>query len=146
MKRRGFLNKLSVWFIAITGSLAGFSFLRQFYPPSFVRKKRVKLGDLHEFPLDTFTYIDQYELFVYRDHEGVQAVSAVCTHLGCILKKAMDGFECPCHGSRYNDKGEVLSGPAPSNLTWYNLYSAQDGKLMVDMGSRVDAGFKYRIS
>jgi len=132
MKRRGFLNKLSVWFIAITGSLAGFSFLRQFYPPSFVRKKRVKLGDLHEFPLDTFTYIDQYELFVYRDHEGVQAVSAVCTHLGCILKKAMDGFE--------------LSGPAPSNLTWYNLYSAQDGKLMVDMGSRVDAGFKYRIS
>jgi cytochrome b6-f complex iron-sulfur subunit len=106
----------------------------------------VKIGDLHEFPLDTYTYIEKYELFVYRDHEGVRAVSAVCTHLGCILNKGMDGFECPCHGSKYNDRGEVLSGPAPSNLTWYNLYSAQDGKLMVDMGSRVDAAFKYRIS
>ncbi|MGC9342639.1 MAG: hypothetical protein ACP5E3_08070, partial [Bacteroidales bacterium] len=70
MKRRGFLRKASLWFLAITGSLAGISFLRQFYPPSFVRKQRVKIGDLHEFPLDTFTYIDKYELFVYRDHEG----------------------------------------------------------------------------
>lgn len=146
MKRRSFLRKFSLRLLAITGALAGLSFLRQFYPPSFVRKQKVKVGDLLEFPLDSYTYIEKYNLFIYRDHEGVRAVSAVCTHLGCILKKDIDGFECPCHGSKYNENGEVLSGPAPTNLTWYHMRSAQDGKLVVDLDSRVDPGFKFKIS
>ena len=50
---------------------------------------------------------------VFRDSEGTWAVSTVCTHLGCIVKVNPDGFECPCHGSRFAADGSVAKGPAP---------------------------------
>ncbi|MFI5774326.1 FAD-dependent oxidoreductase [Streptomyces sp. NPDC051658] len=52
---------------------------------------------------------------VYRDEDGaVHAVSARCTHLGCLVafNEAETAWECPCHGSRFGVDGEVLNGPA----------------------------------
>jgi glycine/D-amino acid oxidase-like deaminating enzyme/nitrite reductase/ring-hydroxylating ferredoxin subunit len=52
---------------------------------------------------------------VYRDPEGtVRAVSARCTHLGCLVafNSAETTWECPCHGSRFDVDGTVLQGPA----------------------------------
>lgn len=52
---------------------------------------------------------------VYRDEGGaVHAVSARCTHLGCLVSfnEAETAWECPCHGSRFGVDGEVLHGPA----------------------------------
>ncbi|MFJ2763450.1 FAD-dependent oxidoreductase [Streptomyces prasinus] len=52
---------------------------------------------------------------VYRDEKGaVHAVSARCTHLGCLVafNEAETAWECPCHGSRFGVDGEVLHGPA----------------------------------
>jgi ubiquinol-cytochrome c reductase iron-sulfur subunit len=43
----------------------------------------------------------------------------VCTHLGCIPKEQKEpgtGWLCPCHGSRFDVSGRIISGPAPSNL------------------------------
>jgi glycine/D-amino acid oxidase-like deaminating enzyme/nitrite reductase/ring-hydroxylating ferredoxin subunit len=51
----------------------------------------------------------------YRDEEGaLHAVSARCTHLGCLVafNNAERSWDCPCHGSRYGIDGEVLQGPA----------------------------------
>lgn len=44
------------------------------------------------------------------------ALSMVCTHLGCRVRKARDGFDCPCHGSRYDLHGKVINGPAVKSL------------------------------
>ena len=43
---------------------------------------------------------------------GLLALSAVCTHLGCIVQPSGDGFRCPCHGSTFGASGELRGGPA----------------------------------
>lgn len=49
------------------------------------------------------------------------ALSAVCTHLGCVVawNEKADEFICPCHGGRYSPEGKVLAGPPPSPLPSY---------------------------
>lgn len=56
---------------------------------------------------------------VYRDAGGTaRAVSATCTHLGCLVafNDAEHVWECPCHGSRFAVDGAVLHGPATRDL------------------------------
>jgi cytochrome b6-f complex iron-sulfur subunit len=146
MKRRSFVRRAALSLVSLAGALLAFSYLRQFFPRLAGEKRRIALGDPRQFPVDTYTYLDAHNLFLYRDHEGVKAVSAVCTHLGCILEKSIDGFECPCHGSCYNDRGEVLSGPAPRDLAWYRVSRASDGRILVDPGIRVSAEDKFLTS
>ena len=57
---------------------------------------------------------------VYRDEAGeIHAVSARCTHLGCIVhfNDAETAWECPCHGSRFGVDGSVIQGPANRPLS-----------------------------
>ncbi len=63
-------------------------------------------------------------------HAGVTAVQHLigdrlvrrpeprCSHQGCVLRKdeALNTWDCPCHGSRFDDKGEVLQGPAVKSI------------------------------
>lgn len=78
---------------------------------------------------------------LFRDQEGVYAISTVCTHLGCIVKPAADGFECPCHGSRFAADGEVRKGPAPKPLPWLKV-SVSGGLVTIDEGTTVPHGTK----
>lgn len=78
---------------------------------------------------------------LFRDAEGVWAVSTVCTHLGCVVKPAAEGFECPCHGSRFAPDGEVRKGPAPGPLPWLKV-SVSGGLVTVDEGATVPTGTK----
>lgn len=60
-----------------------------------------------------------HKLAVYRDAGGaLHALSAVCTHLGCVVhfNSAERSWDCPCHGSRFATDGAVLHGPAPKAL------------------------------
>ena len=55
----------------------------------------------------------------YKDESGeVHAVSVKCPHLGCQLDWNPDEktWDCPCHGSRFDTYGELISGPAQENL------------------------------
>lgn len=49
---------------------------------------------------------------------GLMALFQRCVHLGCRVPWCgpSQGFECPCHGSKYNSVGEYFAGPAPRNL------------------------------
>lgn len=50
---------------------------------------------------------------------GLIALSAVCTHMGCIVQweKDKQDFLCPCHGGHYTVEGAVTAGPPPKPLT-----------------------------
>ncbi|HYD95762.1 MAG TPA: FAD-dependent oxidoreductase [Noviherbaspirillum sp.] len=64
------------------------------------------------------------KLAVYRDEQGgLHAVSAKCTHLGCVVhwNSAERSWDCPCHGSRFDTEGEVLHGPAATALAVVGL-------------------------
>lgn len=80
---------------------------------------------------------------LYRDAEGVRAVSLICTHLGCIVKNTGDGFECPCHGSQFTAHGDVKKGPAPRSLAWHKV-SGGGGTYIVDEGTTVPAGTRLK--
>jgi nitrite reductase/ring-hydroxylating ferredoxin subunit len=65
------------------------------------------------------TRIGREKIACSRDRLGrLHAVSAVCTHLGCLVhwNQAEQTWDCPCHGSRFDPDGRVLAGPAESAL------------------------------
>ncbi len=56
---------------------------------------------------------------VYRDDSGtLHTHSAICPHLGCVVawNSGEKTWDCPCHGSRFDAYGQVLNGPAKSDL------------------------------
>jgi nitrite reductase/ring-hydroxylating ferredoxin subunit len=59
------------------------------------------------------------KIAVYRELSGnVVECSAVCTHLGGVVRwnDVEKSWDCPCHGSRFDQEGKVLNGPAIANL------------------------------
>ena len=80
---------------------------------------------------------------MFRDAAGVYAISLVCTHLGCIVKSQADGFECPCHGSRFSPDGGVTKGPAPKALPWRKVAVAGGG-IIIDEDVTVPPGTKVK--
>ena len=60
-------------------------------------------------------FLDGKKLGVYRDSDGaLYPVDLRCPHLGCQLEWNPDerSWDCPCHGSRFDRFGELISGPA----------------------------------
>ena len=146
MKRRQFFKNTTILLASIAGILASASILRQIFPRSSYDNKRFKIGKPGRFAINDFTFIPARKLFIYRDNSGMKAVSAICTHLGCVLEKSTDGFECPCHGSCFDREGKVVSGAATKNLSWYHLYKDADGQVVVDLKKTEDFDFKLNTS
>jgi cytochrome b6-f complex iron-sulfur subunit len=95
---------------------------------------KLSTGNIKEFPVGSVSTIRPMHGFVSRvGPEGVLVMSWRCPHLGCTVPwvEAEGKFDCPCHGSIYNAKGEVLAGPAPRPL---DLYPAEivNNELIVD--------------
>ena len=73
--------------------------------------------------------IDGHNIAAYRDPDGgLHAVSAVCTHMGCIVgwNETDRSWDCPCHGSRFDLKGEVIHGPAVKPLKSHSADGVKD--------------------
>jgi len=69
------------------------------------------------------------KIAAYRDdHNVLHERSATCTHLGCVVAWNSDEktWDCPCHGSRFDALGHVISGPAVSDLKEVKKAHASD--------------------
>jgi cytochrome b6-f complex iron-sulfur subunit len=88
-----------------------------------------------------------HRVFVIRGQDGFRALSAVCTHLGCITRYQPDRniIACPCHGSRFSLEGDVLGGPAPRPLRWLQMTLSDRGEMIVDTAVEVPSGTVCRF-
>ncbi|HEV2950559.1 MAG TPA: Rieske 2Fe-2S domain-containing protein [Actinomycetota bacterium] len=65
--------------------------------------------------------------------EGIMPLYQRCVHLGCRVPFCDNSkwFECPCHGSKYNQAGEYQLGPAPRGMDRFHM-EISGGRVMVD--------------
>jgi cytochrome b6-f complex iron-sulfur subunit len=143
MPRRDFLGLAALWSAIATlafGLIGAMRLPRAAVVPSPSRKFRVTLPEGLA-PNQPFIPPGR-PIAVFRDAEGVYAVSTVCTHLGCIVKAEGGGFGCPCHGSRFALDGSVAKGPAPKALPWLSVSAIGGDTFLIDEGTTVPAGKK----
>ncbi len=94
--------------------------VRYLIPPAKAKKaKKLTIEVAQIQPGSSLVVEYRGEPVVLINHpEGIRALSAVCTHLGCIVKWNPDenALVCPCHGGRFDANGRVISGPPPEPL------------------------------
>jgi cytochrome b6-f complex iron-sulfur subunit len=142
--RRDFLGLASLWAAGAAFVFAGIGMLR--LPKAAVlsspsKKFRVTLPD--SLAVGEAFVPPGRSVAVFKDDGGVYAISTVCTHLGCIVKNTHEGFECPCHGSRFAPDGTVTKGPAPTALPWRKV-TGSSGNYVVDEDETVPVGTKVQ--
>lgn len=81
-------------------------------------------------------YKERERVCLVRGPQGLYALVAICTHLGCTPNwiEGEQLFKCPCHGSVFTPEGDVVAGPAPEPLFRAPLALASDGQLVVGTG------------
>ena len=146
MERRDFLTRLAIGSAGGAGVMA-FAGIVQLPLPKVLNEPSslFKIGSPTDFPVNTYSLLAEKNVFILRTQEGIRALSAICTHLGCIVSKTESGFLCPCHGSRFDEDGNVTGGPAPKPLEWLQLGLAPDGQLTVDVNHIVDRSEVFAV-
>jgi len=95
------------------------------------------------------TMITMSNIVLARDANGIYAMSAVCTHAGCLLDDSSQtiaaGLYCPCHGSTFDGDGAVTRGPARASLEHYAVTIAADGTITVDGSQLVSSAARTPV-
>ena len=133
--RRTFLGRVVqagglLWGAALAVPVVGFvaSSKDEEPPPA-----EIELGEVGKFEPGSVTKFGfgKKPCFLIVDGKGnMSAVSAVCTHLGCVVQPKGQGFYCACHGGVYDITGKNIGGPPPKPLTKLRVEVA-DGKVKV---------------
>ena len=93
-----------------------------------------QVGFPDDYKLGQVAYIRGRNIFIVRNEKGFLALSARCTHLGCMVVWNRDHriFLCPCHGGKYDAEGRNIEGPPPRSLDQLALRLDDNGFLVVD--------------
>ena len=76
--------------------------------------------------------------FIIRRSGQLVALSSICTHMGCKVNKQPDlSFRCPCHGSTYDQDGQVTHGPAIHDLAMLPVTLDSNGHLIINSLAKV---------
>jgi cytochrome b6-f complex iron-sulfur subunit len=144
----------SIWFsrrdfFSLSGWIAFFSFLASFligslrfmFPRVLFEPSPVfKAGNPDDYPVGTVStkWVKDKRVWIVRDEQGIYAILAICTHLGCTPRwlEAENKFKCPCHGSGFTRTGINFEGPAPRPLERVRIALAEDGQLLIDKSMR----------
>jgi len=80
--------------------------------------------------------VNNQPVIVINTPDGFKALSAVCTHLACIVfwNEEKGVIACPCHAGFFTTSGAVISGPPPAPLLAYQVQVEGD-QIYVEGGS-----------
>ena len=120
--RRTFLGVCLGGLAAVVGAAITWPVYRYLAPrSSATTTARVEIAekDVPEGEAKFFEFNGASAVLLRKPGGGLIALSAVCTHMGCIVQweKDRQDFLCPCHGGHYTADGAVVSGPPPKPLT-----------------------------
>ena len=107
--------------------LCGGEALRRYLTPRLPSGDRVVLRLAKKDLTTNSAYVSrELRIAVMEQPGGYYALSLVCTHLGCAVNVTETGLLCPCHGSRFDRQGKVLTGPATKPLARLRIREAGD--------------------
>lgn len=135
--RRSFLRWLWYGLGAVAvAELAGVvvAYLWPSNSPSADRQGTFEIGSADDFPPGSVTAFPEGRFYLARlEDGGFLAFSHRCTHLGCVVPWDAERrvFQCPCHASVFDIKGEVLEPPAPRPLDLFTVI-VEEGRIAVD--------------
>jgi len=126
---------LSLWGLGAAGVVA--AYLKAPERRERVAERLVRVGLLDQLRIGEALLVRHglTPFYVVRlDAARVVAISAVCTHVRCILgfDRERRGLVCPCHDGRFDLAGNVLSGPPPRPLATYTV-SVRAGEVFVHL-------------
>ncbi len=106
ISRRKFLKKIS--FSAALPAL--FLWLKSSHDRIAVSERKEVILLFSEIA-EGITFYDS--VIIHKENGELTILSSSCTHLGCKISSHKNGeFICPCHGSRFDESGNVKNGPA----------------------------------
>jgi cytochrome b6-f complex iron-sulfur subunit len=126
-ERRNFLGKVVGGVGAAVAVTALYPVVKYIIPPikQVTEKNEITVGKASEVPPKTgkIYQFNKDKVMVINDNGKLTACSAVCTHLGCLVHwdNAQNLIACPCHGAKYKQTGEIISGPQPAPLKGYKV-------------------------
>lgn len=140
IQRRSFLNICLGASMTAFGGVAFYAGGSYLLPPGAFSAEvggesiRIPLSELPIGGAKMFRYKGKPSVVVRLSDKNIRALSAVCTHLGCIVKwdSSKQQLVCPCHVAAFDVNGNVVSGPAPGPLQSINTKIAQDEIIIGD--------------
>ena len=134
LSRRDFLRLATNSLLGLSGAL-GLGGLIQFlsYEMDPAPPSQYDLGSAGDYPPGSRTLLMNIPAVLIHNNDGYLAFSLVCTHLGCTVEQKNGEYECPCHGSKYNDKGDVTRGPANTALKKLRVEINETGNVILHM-------------
>ena len=121
-ERRSFLVKVVGGIGAAVAISTIYPVIKYIVPPvkKFSNLSEKVVGKASDVPENTgkIFQFNKDKVIVINDNGKLTACSAVCTHLGCLVHwdNAQNLIACPCHGAKYKQTGEIISGPQPLPL------------------------------
>ncbi len=133
--RRTFLGTCLAAMATVIAAASAYPVLRYLAPRKVERtgaKVTISLKDVQEGDAKFFEFAGSSAVVVHKRDGALVALSAVCTHLGCIVQweKDKQDFLCPCHAGRYTADGIVISGPPPRPLPKLP-FTVSDGNITI---------------
>ena len=106
----------------------------------------VSAGNVSATQVGTLSVVPGAPAILARDDNGLYAMTITCTHEGCDVAPSGTTLYCACHGSRFDNNGAVLQGPAGAPLVHFAVTVDPTGAITVDGKTQVAASTRTAVT